>query len=352
MRHKPILFLLLFVIIFSCNSREDRKPTQEDVHQLVLNYNDSIVNLIDSMQKSNIILPPLYDKEAFDIATTNKFFELANRTNGELKLLVNSKLITNEIVNIIETHATDGCDILLLIDKTGSMYDDIDNVKKGLTQIVDALNKYDRIRLGIALYGDKNVDGNEWYSFKNFENDYTGAKNFINGIQVTMGGDYPESVYEGFFETVDQNFWKSENKQMIILIGDAPPLEKPLCKYSVEDVVKKANQGNITMNFYPIVVIPIIDGIGDAKEIKVYKEQNIINMIYPNPTSGSISVSFDRTSDYVIEIYNGSSELLYTENYSGDLWKRDLSVLANGIYVLRAIDKDSRFDTAKFIISK
>lgn len=189
---KPIVILLL--LLTACNINPSKQSTETDAIALKKAHDDSVQLILDSFKKINIYLPPLYDKYTFDSATTIKFFEMAKATQGELKLLVNSKLITNEIINIIDNNAIDNADVLFLIDKTGSMEDDIANVQKGLTQIVESLNRFKNIRLAIALYGDKNSDGKDWFSFQNFEMDYGAAKKFIQHIRVTAGEDYPESV--------------------------------------------------------------------------------------------------------------------------------------------------------------
>jgi hypothetical protein len=345
-----LVTISLFLALLSCNLNKDRKLSEEEMRELAKAHNDSVTVIVDSLTKTSIYIPPLYDKEVFDSATTVKFFELAKATQGELKLLVNSKLISAEVINILKSNAENNADLLILMDKTGSMEDDIVNVREGLGQIIDVLKSYQNVRLGIALYGDKNEDGPGWFSFRNFETNYYTAKNFINQIEVTAGGDYPESVYEGFFKACEQHFWKSESKRMIILIGDAPPLEKPLSKYEVTDVIAKAGESNIKMNFYPIVVQAAVGETINNQDVKTFEREKIISTVFPNPASTVINMNLLTNDSYSIDIFNAAGNLIWSDTFSGSLWKWDVSKLPNGAYIARVIRKDKKFESIKFIV--
>ncbi len=355
---KVSICFILLLFVGACNIDKKETPVideipEEEKEALKRAQNDSIMLSYDSLYNITIAVPPLLDKELFDSTTTIKFFELASKTGGDIKLLANSKLITNEIVDIIESYSEDGTDILFLIDKTGSMADDLSNLQKGLNQIIAAIENYKNVRIAFALYGDKNVDkkeyGFEWFSFKNCETDYGQAKKFINSITVTGGGDYPESVYEGFFESLEHNFWQSENKRMILLIGDAPPLEKPLSSYSISDVITKAKDGKINMNFYPIVVTPTVD---ETNPRKTYKNEKVIDNLYPNPSFGIINIDFIKNGEYKLEIFDIKGTVVFSEEIKGKNWRKDLYDFEDGVYIIRVQDSNKRFETKKFILKK
>lgn len=354
MKIKYVFILALVLILASCNIDKERKLTTNEILELQKKDNDSILLVLDTIHKVKIYVPPLYDKTTIDSTTTNKFFELAKKTKGELKLLVNSQLITNEIKYIIEKNAVDNADILFLIDKTSSMEDDIANVQKGLTEIINAIENYKNIRIGIGLYGDKNSDGKDWYSFKNFETNLESAKKLIKGIRVTNGDDYPESVYDGFFQSTKEDFWKSESKRMIILIGDAPPLEKPLSNYEMSDVIAKATQDRITMNFYPIVVTPSYgyEEFGIEIETKTFKETKLVSSYYPNPSFGKVNINLKKRSDYEMQIYDFNGALVLKESFNGNKISKELYDLSNGIYVIRIVDLEGNFETIKLMLNK
>ncbi|WP_375560668.1 T9SS type A sorting domain-containing protein [Bernardetia sp. OM2101] len=339
------------VAVTSCNIGQERSLTEDEILKMKKEMNDSIMVVLDSMNKVSVYIPPLFNKDIIDSTTTYKFLELAKETNGELKVLVNSMLITNEIKYIIEKHAVDNADILFLIDKTGSMQDDITNIKKGLNRIITSIKKYENVRIGIGLYGDKNADGIKWYSFKNFDTELESARKFINGIRVTAGADYPESVYDGFFETTKENFWKSTSKRMIVLIGDAPPLEKPLSNYSMIDVINKAKEDKITMNFYPIVIAPLGEYGLPVEELS-FEEAKLISSFYPNPSLGQLNINFEKNDNYEIQIFDAMGTLVLKESYTGNKISKDLYNLKNGVYIVRVVNSEKKFEAIKLILNK
>ena len=336
-------FILIFLLT-QCN-RNNKK-------EVIASYQDSISIYLDSMSKINVTIPPLYDRMWTDSSTVVNFFELANQTNGEIKIVADAKNIVLAINEVIEDAVTDQTDILFLVDKTSSMFDDIENVKLGLNQIINEIKKYKKVRVGIALYGDKNSDGSEWYSFKDFNYNYNDLKNYIANISLTGGGDYPESVYDGFFKFCNENFWESQNKRIIILIGDAPPLEKPNSDYSIQEMISKAKGEKIQMNFYPIVVSPQTFTSVNSPPVE-YKSTKLISSLYPNPAFNLLKVQFKESASYKLQIYASDGKLLSTEDFNGTLWQKSVTQFVNGTYVLRAINSVSnKFETIQFVVYK
>lgn len=86
------------------------------------------------------------------------------------------------------------------------MEDDLYELKLGIMQVIDAIKNYNNVRIAFAFYGDKNVNLNEWFSYKSCEGNIDEARIVINGMKVTGGGDEPESVYDGFFQAQKMNF--------------------------------------------------------------------------------------------------------------------------------------------------
>ena len=354
------LFPLLFIFIaFGCNYGEMEELTEKngalsrkiDSLSKVLSArsDDSLIVYIDSLMKIDPVLPTIFNPNKYDSTTARSFSELAAQTKGAVTLLASSKLLTTEISRILDHYAEDDGDILFLIDKTGSMADDIDNIKRGLKQVIDKLKSRKNIRLAIALYGDKNWDGSDWFSYEEFGTDYDRAAAFLRNIQVTGGEDYPESVYDGYFAVQEKNFWRSSKKRMVILIGDAPSLEKPLADHTLQDVIRSAAENDIKMNFYPIIVSPVEGYIIEDK--KSYQRTDLVNLVYPNPSRGQVKVTF--TGEPVkLEIYTSDGKSIRSENITERELDLDLSENGNGLYILRAYDKDNNYDDARIIIAK
>lgn len=345
-----ILMMGVCALVASCNL-EGQKPTDEEVANLQKNHDDSVAIVLDSLKKVNIYVPPLYDKNAFDTNAARDFFELAKNSGGELKVLVNSKLLATEITRIVKDNSADNADLLFLMDKTSSMADDIDVVKAGLKKILDAVDQHKNVHLGIALYGDKNVDGEDWFSFKDFGTDHHGIRDYIDNIEVTGGGDWPESVYDAFFKVDEQNFWRSATKKMVLLVGDAGSLDKPLADHTLQDVIAKAESDRIKTNFYPIIVTPSYGEEEQPMHVS-FHETRIMSSLFPNPSNGNITVNFTLDDTYHIAIFDQAGREVFSDDFTGKEWKKDLSSLNTGAFVLRAVGRNTNFESMKFIIQR
>jgi hypothetical protein len=106
----------------------------------------------------------------------------------------------------------------------------------------------------MAVYNDANEDPTGWYSWFDLTTDYTLAISYLNDINVYGGGDFPESVYDGIYLTVDNLSWSSSSKRMILVIGDAPPLDGDLTTYSLKQVIDKCESMSIDVNLYPVLI--------------------------------------------------------------------------------------------------
>jgi hypothetical protein len=306
--------------------------------------------VFDSLMQVKIEIPQLIDSSFLSVECLESFNQLARETQGNLKILSNSKLVTKTIIDIIENNSTDNSDLMILIDKTSSMEDDMDDIKTGLDQILKTIQHFKNIRLSVGTYGDKNVDGKLWYDFRNFENDFHETRNFIHNIKMTHGGDFPESVYDGIYEAFQENFWKSDSKRMVILIGDAPSLDSNLTSHSIKDVISIAKRDKINMNFYPIVLSPYGSDDILASEHRMEK-MDFISNIYPNPTSGPIALELNNKRGLTIEIIDEKGNIIKTIPTENHIEKIDLYDLPSGVYIIRVFDTFKNFDLRKVILN-
>ena len=147
-------------------------------------------------------------------------------------------------------------DVVFAIDATGSMKDDIEQLRKEwVPRLIAELKQFDEIRLGLLLYRDypdnfrfkglpvKFFDFT--YNIKEFE---ANLNAFI--IKGTEGGDIPEAVYEAMYAALEFYKWDEDAQRKIILIGDAEPHPKPRGsgKYSKDLVMKLAAEKEIAID--------------------------------------------------------------------------------------------------------
>jgi hypothetical protein len=149
--------------------------------------------------------------------TVEAFTEIAR--DGELVYSTGPADLVDKIREILPKDGK-SLDLVLCLDTTGSMKDDIDAIRKALVPMLrEKLSGFSGFRLGMVLYKDY---FDEYLTRKiAFTDDFSRFQTVLNGIQPRGGRDIPEAVYEALFAGTDFP-WEAESR-LIILIGDAPP---------------------------------------------------------------------------------------------------------------------------------
>jgi von Willebrand factor type A domain len=181
------------------------------------------------------------------------FSGLTENNSSACNLILDNKTIPDVLCKIV-AEAREGSEIVFAVDKTGSMADDIEEVKNNINKIIDCLPK--GCRLGALAYGDNRADGRNWYSSMDLTEDYTAVRKFINSITVVGGGDIPESVYDALWKCLNEMSWKDcKAPDKIIVMGDAPPKTGSGTDHTVEEVLAKAKSLCPGTKFYPVIVL-------------------------------------------------------------------------------------------------
>ena len=145
-----------------------------------------------------------------------------------------------------------------MLDATASMKKHIEAVKLEMKTLLETLLKsYISIRVALILYRDYYED----FVVREacvFTWDMDKFLNALNAVKVAGGGDIPEAVYEGAFLALRQS-WRLRDENVvkkIILIGDAPPHNKPRGKVKKSDVEDMARDKEIEINTILITSLP------------------------------------------------------------------------------------------------
>jgi len=159
-----------------------------------------------------------------------------------------------------------GLDLIFTIDTTGSMWDDIDNVKAAASAIVEEIDaKISDYRIAVVDYKDFPVDpyGNPGdYPFHDvlpFSRDKPSIIAAIQSLSVGGGADWEESVYSALIHSIEATTlggWRGRDKatKVIILMGDAPPHDpEPFTGYTLSTVVDAAEKAD-PVHIYTIQV--------------------------------------------------------------------------------------------------
>jgi hypothetical protein len=172
--------------------------------------------------------------------TVDSFKEISEKGNGDLIYAKGADDLVDKIKEALEKEAGKTVDIVLCLDTTASMRDDIDSVRKMLIpMLADTISKFSSFRIGMVLYKDY-FDEYLTRIFP-FTLDFGHFQRLLNSIRVGGGRDIPEAVYEALYDAATGYTWEAESR-IIILIGDAPPHPRQRGKVSkqmVDDAVKE-----------------------------------------------------------------------------------------------------------------
>lgn len=121
-------------------------------------------------------------------------------------------------------------DLVLVIDSTGSMSDDIDAVKAYASEFVDRVAAESKtFRVGLVTYRDfpERTGTRTDYVSRidlSFSDNKAAILAAITAIGLGDGGDDPETVYSGVKTAIDFP-WRVGVKKVIVQFGDAAPLD-------------------------------------------------------------------------------------------------------------------------------
>jgi hypothetical protein len=116
-------------------------------------------------------------------------------------------------------------DVMFLLDATGSMSDEIQQLQSNILSIsaqLDAMPNNVDVRFGLVAYRDRE----EEYVTRVY--DFTDDVELFQANLMTVvadgGGDYPESLNEGFDDALNAVTWRGEDTiKLVFLVADAPP---------------------------------------------------------------------------------------------------------------------------------
>jgi septum formation topological specificity factor MinE len=213
--------------------------------QAYANYEGSFLDNPFEMQiKQKIIEGPPEDKFMAEAIKTLK--EIAEKGDGDSYLSLGEEDLIEKIDDIIEKSKGENLDLVLAIDTTMSMHNEIPFIKKDLISVVNKyINKYKKIRVGVLYYRDYR----DRYLVKAlpFEEDQEKIQHNINSATVHGGRDIPEAVYEALYSSINSYEWQAD-KRLIILVGDAPPHPRPRGKITAELVFSQAKEKGIEIH--------------------------------------------------------------------------------------------------------
>ena len=136
-------------------------------------------------------------------------------------------------------------DVLFLLDATGSMADEINQIKSTLRSIahqVSQLPASPDLRFGMVSYRDR---GDEYVTRQYpFDSNVRRFQESVQEVRADGGDDYPESLNQALHEAVNDMGWREDAIRLIFLVADAPPhLDYPQDEDYAVDIVRAREAG-------------------------------------------------------------------------------------------------------------
>ena len=238
---------------------------------------------------------PTVTKEEYDLKIkyvniNNETIELSKQINGDFEMSIDD---AKPRENVIE--------LMLIIDTTGSMGDELEYLKSELAYVIEEIKKNNNdisIYIALLFYRDQN----DAYITKYVE--------FTDDVNLTIaelkkqgangGGDFAEAVQIAFNEALQKN-WTSKNSTKIILhVADAPAHDQDIQQWN-DCVLKASSMG--------IQIITIASSGIDRKTEYFFRAQSMItNGVYTYLTNHS-GIGYDhltpiREDEEIVEYLN------------------------------------------------
>lgn len=204
-------------------------------------------------------------------------------------------------------------DIAFVVDTTGSMGDEIAQVRADLSKLVDKLaSTTSSYRVAVVSYRDfpeRTGDSND-YPYRvdqTFTNDLGLIQAAIDSLSAESGGDDPETVFSGIQATLELPWRPGVTKTMIVL-GDAPALSpEPITNLTASQIVANS----IAVD--PVQVIGVNVGNLDSNG-----ELGLI----AGRTGGSVISGTSALTDTILEIFDATAKQPFAwvgQAYSGKI---------------------------------
>lgn len=196
-------------------------------------------------------------KNIIKTCSTGRYYygsDYSGLLNAESSVVSALKTLNKSVNQVLNANTSSGLDLSFVVDSTASMGDDIDNAKANMENILSTLSsKTENYRVALIDYRDfpERTDDSGDYPSRiqlSFSNNNEKISNAINALSLGYGGDSNETVFSALMSAVRLE-WRPDAKKVIIILGDAPPLDpEPNTNYTYDDVLRAIYNADINID--------------------------------------------------------------------------------------------------------
>jgi len=202
----------------------------------------------------------------FDAQALDEFQIYADQTGGEMSFCPEFEDLPVVLDLTLENILADNnkmFDIALVLDVTGSMGDEINEVKKNLSRLIEKIQGQSSsldIKVSLVVYRDLNqTDAFVSKIINDFTKNLNELDTSVSLIDVAGGGDSREAVLDALEKASANLSWRLRSTKSIIVIGDAPGhTRSKISGLSVEEVMLSLNKDSIRV--FPMLVANLPNG--------------------------------------------------------------------------------------------
>ena len=189
----------------------------------------------------------------FSKGALKTFAELAEETHAALYLKGSEDNATEMVELVLGEQLRPNSDLVLLIDQSGSMMNDISELINNLHKLSEILSAKKDVRVSIAVYGNNCGTGeDDGYQASPFTSNFTRLGKMLD--ELNPGDASIEPAYDGIWRSVKELDWRNGAHKMILLLGDEPPEPKGECSEAgKEDVLALLKDEPFSCNIFPIL---------------------------------------------------------------------------------------------------
>lgn len=137
-------------------------------------------------------------------------------------------------------------DLMLVVDTTGSMGDEIRYLQSELRAIIADISRQHSqldIRIGFVFYRD---EGDDYVTRTyGFDRNMAGVDAVLAQQYAAGGGDYPEAMDQALIRAVGQD-WRPDAIKSLLLVADAPPHDRNIARTWTAAEAARASRIHIT----------------------------------------------------------------------------------------------------------
>ena len=174
-----------------------------------------------------------------------KYYTSATETKVIEDVISGDKDYTDIITDGYNNHK-DLIELMVVIDTTGSMGDEIRYLQKELVNVINEVkdsNPNTEIKVSVIAYKDYEDEQSTYLSSAfDFSSDLTKVNNFLATLSAAGGGDFPEAVEEAFKLSLNSSWSNEDSTKLLLFVADAPSHDKDVASWSTS-IEKLASMG-------------------------------------------------------------------------------------------------------------